>query len=68
MIARPLSEAEARRVTTCGCGHAWALHSLGCYGDDCPCARLDETLAQVAALMAELHTAAAVIRETRGKP
>ena len=66
MTARPLSDAEARRVTTCPeCEHAWAHHGLNagrCWGCNMfltePCTRPDESLTQVAALVAEREAAA----------
>lgn len=54
-MTTPLTDDEARRVTTCGgCDHEWrAHHDDGCYTYECPCTRADETLAQVAALKAD---------------
>lgn len=73
-MTAPLSDDEARRVTQCACGHPWRVHAgyangtLG--GGFCPCTRADETLAQVAALVAEreaavLEQAAAAIERRR---
>ena len=81
-MTAPLTDDEARRVTECpDCEHPWDAHygdgcgySLGFIGDDdealCPCTRADETLPQVAALVAEreaavLEQAAAAIERRR---
>lgn len=61
MTARPLTPDEVRRVTKCpDCKHGWASHiSKWCRGGGiCHCTRPDETLAQVAALVAEREAAA----------
>lgn len=74
-MTAPLTDAEVRKVTRCpDCGHSWPSHiKSGCelgYLHPCPCTRGDETLAQVAALVAEreaavLARAAAAIERRR---
>lgn len=72
-MTAPLTDDEARRVTVCDCGHPWCDHDGpggGCFAWTpptagspaegsglCPCNRADETLAQVAALVAEREAA-----------
>ena len=54
-MTTPLSDAEARRVTVCpDCEHIFKAHRWSGYRCRyCRCDRPDETLAQVAALLAE---------------
>ena len=65
MTARPLTPDEVRRVTRCECWHYWGEHGPdGCIAlmgatTFCRCTRDDETLAQVAALVAEREAALA---------
>lgn len=71
-MTAPLSNAEARRMTKCpDCGHRWTSHrdlinrdlQEYCWAKGCVCTRGDETLTQVAALVAEREAAVLVQAE-----